>query len=443
MERLENKSIKVSVVVAVYNSVRYLNQTLESICNQTLKDIEIILVDDGSDDGSVDILKKYESIDQRVRVLYQTEVSDGAAMARNLGVASASGEYISVLDADDFFEMDMLEKAYLKAVNSSADVVIFDGDLYDENISTTRETGMILRKEFLLKDVDVFSPYDNADNLFFMTMGSAWNALFSKALIEREDLKFKSFHHADDLGFVYLGFATADKIAILPEKLIHYRYNNSQSQAANLHKWPDAAVGALLSLKEELDKRGLLEKYLVTYTELALHYFNLYLDRMTDYNSFQKLYLDFKVNYAKELCLYILTDDKIRQESLVKTRQRLLNLSPGEYLFEANKKVGMFSNDFFLDGIENGSSLVLYGAGKVGKKVFLALMNDDRYVITGWADKHYDKLGYPIISPSDALKTNHDYLVVAVESIDVYNTICGEVSGLGEPIEKIRHCVLV
>ncbi len=273
--------VKVSVVVAVFNSEQYLKKTLDSICAQTLNDIEIICVDDGSTDNSLCILQEYAKKNPRMKILRQTKASDGAALARNMGVDAAVGEFISVLDADDFFEPDMLLKAYERAKETGAEVVLFDGDIYDETLAKIRETGMILRKEFLPPGKDVFAPVENAEILFFMSIGSAWNCLFKRELIMREKLRFSSFHHADDLGFVYAGFASAKRIAVLPERLVHYRSNNPDSQAANLVKWPEAAAGAFLALKEELVKKKLFETYRVTFTEMALHYFDLYLGRMS------------------------------------------------------------------------------------------------------------------------------------------------------------------
>ena len=99
---------KVSVIVPVYNAERYLKQCVESILAQTLKNVEIIFVDDGSTDGSLEILKDYQAKDYRIRVISQENTGGGAA--RNRGMKEASGEYLCFLDADDYFEPAMLER---------------------------------------------------------------------------------------------------------------------------------------------------------------------------------------------------------------------------------------------------------------------------------------------------------------------------------------------
>ena len=429
--------VKVSVVVAIYNSDKYLRQTLDSICSQTLKDIEIILVDDGSTDSSVDIIKEFADRDSRIIALSQTEASDGAALARNLGVKHAKGKYVSVLDADDLFEPDMLQKTYERAEDTGADVVIFDGDLFYEKLDTIRETGMILRKEFL-PDEDVFAPAENADRLFFMTIGAAWNTLFKKKLIERESLRFYSFHHADDLGFVYLGFATAKKIAILNEKLVHYRSNNSGSQAANLEKWPEAAAGAMTELKKALEDRGLFDTYKVAYTEIALHYFDLYLNRMPDDESFAKLFTAWKERYAKELRLCDVPDEKLVQKRIVKIRKRLMSLMPEQYLSDRENRCGLFEpEEPWQDVIPKGSRIILYCAGKRGAQIYRDFSNDKEYSFVAWVDSKYESYGDEVTNPVEALKMPYDRIVVAIESEAIFESIRDSLVKSGVDVDNI------
>ena len=126
-------SVKVSVILPVYNVSEYLRQCMDSIVGQTLKDIEIICVDDGSTDDSLEILKEYEAKDKRVKVIEQKNA--GAGAARNNGLAIATGEYLSFLDSDDFFEPDMLEKAYEKGKSANAQGVVFRADQYREDLN--------------------------------------------------------------------------------------------------------------------------------------------------------------------------------------------------------------------------------------------------------------------------------------------------------------------
>ena len=115
-------SIKVSVVMPVYNAEKYLKRSIESILNQTLKELELILVNDGSKDRSIDICREYEQKDSRIIVV--DKKNEGACIARNTGIYLAKGEYLQLVDADDYCELNMLEEQYTLAKSTNAEVVM-------------------------------------------------------------------------------------------------------------------------------------------------------------------------------------------------------------------------------------------------------------------------------------------------------------------------------
>ena len=124
-------NVKVSVIIPVYNTEPYLEKCISSVVNQTLKDIEIIIIDDGSSDGSPDICKRYLN---DTRVIYYRKENEGLAAARADGMERASGEFIGFIDSDDWAEPDMFEKMYNAAVDTGSDIVycnkIFGEDGY-------------------------------------------------------------------------------------------------------------------------------------------------------------------------------------------------------------------------------------------------------------------------------------------------------------------------
>ena len=120
--------LKVSVVVPVYNTEKYLPKCLDSLLGQTLADIEVICINDASTDGSLDVLKKYAKNDDRIKVIDFTE-NKGVSVARNVGIDQAMGEYIGFVDSDDFVDLDFYEKLYNKVLETDADVV--KGNIYD------------------------------------------------------------------------------------------------------------------------------------------------------------------------------------------------------------------------------------------------------------------------------------------------------------------------
>ena len=141
----------VSIVVPIYKVERYLGQCVESILAQTLREIEVILVDDGSPDGCPALCDAYAARDSRVRVIHQE--NQGAGASRNIGLASARGKYIIFLDSDDIYHPQMLERMVPRAEKYRADVVICLADALEEETGRTRSMPNQLRRE-LLKGVD-------------------------------------------------------------------------------------------------------------------------------------------------------------------------------------------------------------------------------------------------------------------------------------------------
>lgn len=123
LSKLKNKKPKISIIIPVYNTESYLRQCLDSVSNQTLKDIEIICMDDGSKDNSLDLLREYERNDKRFKVLIQE--NQGLGVARNKCLNEASGEYIMFLDSDDWLDLDACRTLYETAKNNELDILMF------------------------------------------------------------------------------------------------------------------------------------------------------------------------------------------------------------------------------------------------------------------------------------------------------------------------------
>ncbi len=128
---------KVSVVLPVYNVAAYLPKCLESLLNQTLKEIEIICVNDCSPDNSLEILKQYAAKDNRIKIIDQTNTGPG--VARNNGIKAATGEYVGFVDPDDWAEPEMFAKMYTAAIEQNADIVECGVKIYNEKSGKTKE----------------------------------------------------------------------------------------------------------------------------------------------------------------------------------------------------------------------------------------------------------------------------------------------------------------
>lgn len=248
-----NTNPLVSVIVPVYNAAKYLRQTLDSICGQTLKDIEIILVDDGSTDESLSILKEYEQADSRITVLQQQ--NQYAGVARNNGMKIAKGKYFSFLDADDLFEPAMLEKMVSRAEETNADVVLCKADTFDQNVYNEGEAKPHNRQNryHLLGDIDKrsFCPrLEVPSQLYQFTFGFAWDKLFRASTVRKYGYSFDPIPQCNDAGFAHSMIACADVCSIVEETLIHYRIlNESVSHRTDREV---STPTALLTMKKNL-----------------------------------------------------------------------------------------------------------------------------------------------------------------------------------------------
>ena len=201
---------KVSVIIPVYNTEKYLKKCLDSVCNQTLSDIEIICVNDCSPDNSLAILNEYAAKDSRIKVIDFKE-NKGAAVARNTGIDVACGEYIGFVDSDDFVDLDFYEKLYTKALETDADCVK-SNLIFEDFINETKN------KEYHnLPEVR-----KNKLNLNHIP-----TTLIKKNFLSGNNIAFpESLKNAEDCIFEVMVGALANKIKIVESVFYHYRFNN-------------------------------------------------------------------------------------------------------------------------------------------------------------------------------------------------------------------------
>ncbi len=260
--------IKVSVIIPVYNVKEYLTQCMDSVVNQTLKEIEIICVDDGSTDGSYDILLDYVKKDNRVKVIQQK--NSGAGAARNNGMQLATGEYLSILDSDDFYEPDMLEKAYNKVKETDSDIVVFACDHYDNEKQSFYPNNYSIRK-YLLPEKSPFAGVDIPKDIFMVFVGWSWDKLFKRSFVEENNLKFQEQRTTNDMLFVYSAVAKADSIVTMDEILVHHRLAQGTLSVTREKSW-HCFYDALVELKKQLEEWNLFERFEQDYINYCVNF---------------------------------------------------------------------------------------------------------------------------------------------------------------------------
>ncbi len=278
---------KISVIIPVYNAGLYLRECLDSVVDQTLKEIEIICVDDGSQDDSILILEEYAASDKRFTILKQTH--QFAGVARNNGMQIAQGEYLLFLDSDDYFDRQMLEKSYQRAKAFEADICVFRAQAIDQQTGVINDFPATCRLLLAPKDV-VFSRKSNPRNIYCFTTPAPWNKLFRKAFLQQQGLCFQPIQNTNDLLFVILALSTAERIITLDECLLTYRTNTGTSLQATLSNDPLIFYNSLTMLKEELITRGIFNKLEQNFINLALNTCRHNLHMQKTQESFETVY---------------------------------------------------------------------------------------------------------------------------------------------------------
>lgn len=259
---------KVSVIMPVYNAHDFLAQCLESVLNQTLQEIEVICVDDDSRDDSLEILKAHAARDARLTVVHQE--NGGAGAARNNGLQYATGEYLSILDCDDFFEPDMLEKAYLEAKKKDLDIVAFGCDFYDNETGTHRPCTYSINRSLLPKQ-EVFCAADVKQDVFKLFVGWSWDKLFRREFVCRHNLVFQEQRTTNDMLFVFNALLRAERIGTMEEVFAHQR-RGLQSLSVTREKSWMCFYNALIALREEMYKIGCYERFQRDFKNYCVHF---------------------------------------------------------------------------------------------------------------------------------------------------------------------------
>ena len=219
----------ISVVMAVYNCEKYLDQYITSVLNQSFSDFEFIIVNDASTDRSQEIIDKYAKQDKRIRT-YKNKKNSGAAATRNEGLKHIRGKYTLVIDSDDALEPQALEKSYKRAKEDNLDVFMFQPMGFDDK---TQIYGDVLAFDTVFfNDLNkkYFAYPQFIDNLFQVTLLFAWNKFLRTDLIKKNNLHFEAHKYYDDSYFAVMALLKAERIGYTEDELYIYRIRRDGSQ---------------------------------------------------------------------------------------------------------------------------------------------------------------------------------------------------------------------
>lgn len=434
----------ISVIIPVYNAEKYLEDVIRDLRGQTLENFELILVNDGSKDGSLGIMEEASRKDARIKVFSQENKGGGAA--RNRGLKEAAGEYLLFLDADDRFEATLLEKVCAKAVETKAEIVVFDADTFDCTSGIKSEAPWLLKAGeyggYIRQDGIIDATNKNAI-IYKLTNTTVWNKLFRADFVREKRLAFQQkISVGDCMYFVMMALAYAERVAVLPEKLIHYRKGNPAGQLMNFDKHPFSTYEALKAVKNKLEETGKYSCLEKSFREFA------WKDCCSRFRMLHSL--------QAEKCLYNVLhnggigelglergEEWIEDKAALTFYKNVKEHSYEEYRMEQDEKYRKCGLDikeaYILPSfpLSQGARIVLYGAGNVGKSYFTQIMNTRRYRITGWVDKQYRLCGYPVKSPEELEDIDYDGIVISVFQKNTALIIKKYLESIGVEAEKI------
>jgi len=225
-----NNNCKVSICIPVYNVEKYLNECVESIINQTLKEIEIICVNDGSTDGSLEILKEYAQKDNRIKIIDKANSGYGASMNRALDLAN--GEYIGIVESDDFAQNNMFEDLYKLAKENDADIAKSDWYSY-----WSKNNFSIKNNRITPAKADKIINFET-DNSIVRIDPSVWSGIYKREFLNKNNIRFLETPGASyqDLSFTFKVYTLAKRVILTDKAYLYYRQDNLNSSVKAKNK---------------------------------------------------------------------------------------------------------------------------------------------------------------------------------------------------------------
>lgn len=267
----------VSIIIPIYNNEKYLEKCLDSLINQTLSNIEIICVNDGSTDSSLSIVENYAKRDKRIIPI--TKKNQGQSVARNTGIEIAKGEYIGFLDSDDWADTKMFEELYEQAKNLEADITMCSITTFDETTGEYSTTDPYMTLDLFPKSFEnrIFSHNETFDFIFRICV-TPWNKIYKTDFLKKNNLKFVQKLNYEDNVFSLATMLNTDKICVIKKPLVFYRKNSETSYShSTKHDKKKLDFFKIFELEEKLLKekklyKSDLKKYFKWYKKSTLIY---------------------------------------------------------------------------------------------------------------------------------------------------------------------------
>lgn len=418
----KEKHVSISCILPIYNVSCYLKDTLQSLQSQTLRDIEIICVNDNSDDDSLDVLIDIQKRDERIIVI-NLETHRGAAACRNTGLKQARGEFVIFLDADDFFYNNMLDTAYILAKDHNADLVVFgfekaivcmdanDNEKISDVIITNSKNEIIEHKSI--------------DNSFFRKVGMVpWNKLVKKKLINDCGILFQNIPSNNDIYYSFAVAVSAKKIVISDMVLLRYFFGRKNSLTQSRMEKKNYFVAAYSKTYQYLKNKNFSAPFLKVFTNYILDNLQLFFESK-DYS-----------DVAKNDSYYQLIQDKsvMKEIMLCYANGSLFkhNYNFADKILKGENVINCPLYYYYIDGIKallqeaelNNETVALWGFGYYGRR-FVDMLNETNlkidYIID--MDPQKQSMRYGSYQICDYFSVMNDIDIVWVLNSKIYSEV--------------------
>lgn len=377
----------VSIVVPVYNVYQYLDKCIKSLIEQTYWNIQIILVDDGSTDGSSEICNKYAKIDTRIIVIHQNNA--GSVYARKVGTEMATGKYILYVDSDDWIEKDRIEKLVCIASKQNTDMIYMDGIIKEYINSNILCLSNVKEGLYTVKQIkeDIIKNIVDLKNFYKLNIRvnlCMW--AIKKELIQKQNkIIDNQIVQGDDAISVCACLVVAKSVYVMCEPSYHYiQYRKTSityrdSSLSNIEKelyclWNN------FKLIAPKDEKEIYQVFIFLMNAIIA---------VTDYSIFFRHKCDYLYPYSN---------------------------------------------------VKKGSNIVIYGAGKLGYRIVEALAKNNDYNIIAWVDQNTNRFAvrnYKIVGIDDIQKVEYDFILIAILDCNIVKTVKQTLLGKGIPEKKI------
>lgn len=385
--------MKVSVIIPIYNGSRYIAECIKSVQEQMLKEIEILCVDDGSTDGSLQILRQMQEYDERIHIFEQE--NQGAGSARNLALRNASGEFVCFLDADDHLMSDgALGELYHAAV--AQHVSVCGGQFYTDDGNRIEQVPIYGRLLNGAGQGRIVDHMDHQQDFYF----SAY--LYSRRLLQEQGIFFPPYRQFEDPPFCVRALFAAKKIYIMDVPFYCYRIGYKERVYNG-----QIAYDQIKGMTDDLifsGQNGLKRLHRITYHRLVN---SCRRELRFLYQAHDAGLMELLEEAEKAICWEWLEERCRIQERTLQMSCRILERAGGALEWP-----------FPYDGLEQGERIALYGAGEVGRSYHGQLKEDGRFLLAAWADRNADRIrevdGCTIVAPECLQGIPFDHIIIAV-----------------------------